>query len=150
MTAHGFGVVLAFGYTVNKEYFKRLLKDFGKIMKIKVLYAAVTEGYIVEITEHLLIVTVNFVSAFHPQQRLDKTADVIAVCFLHVRCTVNKSRKCGHFPVCPFHGNADGLFCGFQKCLIEKMQRNKTGVKLRHMADVDFHTEKIHCITSLL
>ena len=129
MAAHRLRVVLCFGDFLSKKHLEGLFENPGEVMEVKILFSAVAKSNLTKVVEDFFIVTVYFIAAFHPQQGFYQTADIIPVCFLKLRCTMDEGVTGGHFIACAFHGNTDRFFCCLQECFIIKMHRDKIRIE---------------------
>ena len=144
--ARGRGRILRLGQNVGINYLKGAFIYLGEIVPVKLLAAAGAEAA-ADVLIHIAIAAdIHAPAALHPEQRLDKAADVIPVGVKHIGSAVDERVNGGHLAAAALHGDAEGLLCRGEKGVVELIEREKITVKLRKVPDACLNAEIVHAL----
>ena len=144
VAAHLLRGIVVFGNLVHQQNLEGMLEHVCHVVPVKFLLAAGTVDAAQVVINHFVAADINAEAALHPQDELYQAVNVEAVSFLHFRRTVNKGVEASHFTLCSLHSDGHRLPGICQKGLIEQMQGDEPGVKLRAVLDIHIYSKKFH------
>ena len=146
MAADGLGAVLGLGEPVAGDDLKGMLKYVCHVVPVKGLASSGGVGLLQVPADILASPDIDPEAALHPQNRFYQAVDIIAICFTHFRCAVDKGFAYGHFTAGALYGDAQGRLGVLQERLVEPVKGNIAGVQFGGVLQRDFNTKTVHCI----